>query len=145
VDRGHALGLGGAFFTTDGVNWQRLLDTAAMRGRPANCYFDWISVPADPALYLSFAGRSIVKISGFVRRVIGQPTAEQADRPQPATGNGGEEPADTRRLRIRTVDGRTGVTLPMPDDRMLITLDDGQSIIVETDRLQPQEDGSYVL
>jgi len=60
-----AVGLGGAFMTLDGATWQRLLDTGALRGRPSNCYFDWISQPSEPALYVSFAGRSIVKISGF--------------------------------------------------------------------------------
>ena len=63
--RRFAVGLGGAFMTRDAVNWERLLDTGALRGRPANCYFDWISQPSNPALYVSFAGRSIVKISGL--------------------------------------------------------------------------------
>ena len=63
--RRFAVGLGGAFITNDGVNWERLLDTEALRGRPANCYFDNASDPKEPALYVSFAGRSIVKISGF--------------------------------------------------------------------------------
>ena len=38
--RRFAVGIGGAFMTRDGVNWERLLDTGAMRGRPSNCYFD---------------------------------------------------------------------------------------------------------
>ncbi len=38
--RRFAVGLAGAFMTTDGANWQRLLDTGAMRGLPTNCYFD---------------------------------------------------------------------------------------------------------
>ncbi len=61
-----AVGLGGAFMTLDGVNWLRILDTGALRGRPSNCYYDWITVPFDPTLYVGFAGRSIVKISGLV-------------------------------------------------------------------------------
>ena len=61
-----AVGLAGAFRTRDGgVNWERLLDTGALRGRPSNCYFDRISDPVNPALYVSFAGRSIVKITGL--------------------------------------------------------------------------------
>jgi hypothetical protein len=60
--RRFAVGIGGAFMTRDGVNWERLLDTGAMRGRPSNGYFDAISVPSNPALYVGFAGRSIVKI-----------------------------------------------------------------------------------
>jgi hypothetical protein len=32
--RRFAVGLGGAFVTLDGTNWERLLDTGALRGRP---------------------------------------------------------------------------------------------------------------
>ena len=62
--RRFAVGLGGAFMTRDAVDWERLLDTNALCGRPANCFFDAISQPRDPALYVSFAGRSIVAIGG---------------------------------------------------------------------------------
>jgi hypothetical protein len=62
-ERRFAVGLAGAFMTNDGVNWVRLLDTTALRGRPASCYFDWISNPSIPALYVAFAGRSLVRIS----------------------------------------------------------------------------------
>jgi PASTA domain len=58
-----AIGEGGAFLTVDGVTWTRLLDTGGLPGRPVNCYYDWISDPANPALYVAFAGRSLVKIS----------------------------------------------------------------------------------
>ena len=58
-----AVGEGGAFFTNDGVNWNRLLDTGALPGRPTNCYYDWVSNPCRRALYVAFAGRSLVKIS----------------------------------------------------------------------------------
>jgi hypothetical protein len=63
--RRFAVGLGGAIMTRDGVNWERLLDTGALRGRPSNCYFDSVTQPENPALYVSFAGRSIVKIDGL--------------------------------------------------------------------------------
>ncbi|MGB6109550.1 MAG: hypothetical protein WBG35_00405, partial [Acidobacteriaceae bacterium] len=65
-----AVGEGGAFLTIDGVNWTQLLHTGAMAGRPANCYFDSISTPSDPALYVSFAGRSVVKISDLPLSVL---------------------------------------------------------------------------
>jgi hypothetical protein len=58
-----AVGLAGAFVTNDGATWTRLLDTEAMRGRPANCYYDWISTPSLPTLYVSFAGRGVVRLS----------------------------------------------------------------------------------
>jgi hypothetical protein len=58
-----AVGFAGAFHTADGSNWVRLLDTAALSGRPVNCYFDSISKPAEPALYVAFDGRSVVKVT----------------------------------------------------------------------------------
>jgi hypothetical protein len=50
-----AVGQGGAFYTIDGVNWTCLLHTGALTGRPAHCYFDWISDPYSPTLYVAFA------------------------------------------------------------------------------------------
>ena len=57
-----AVGVGGAFFTNDGVNWNRLLDTAAQAGRPLNCYYDSVSDPCERSLYVARDGRSLVKI-----------------------------------------------------------------------------------
>ena len=65
-----AVGEGGVFLTIDGVTWTRLLHTGAMAGRPTNCYFDWVSDPFDPALYVGFAGRSIVKITDMPLTII---------------------------------------------------------------------------
>jgi hypothetical protein len=65
-----AVGEGGVFLTIDGVNWTRLLHTSAMAGRPTNCCFDWVSDPFDPALYVGFAGRSIVKITDMLLTII---------------------------------------------------------------------------
>lgn len=58
-----AVGLGGAVGTVDGVTWTQLLNTEAIPGRPANCVYDGIANPDDPALYVAFAGRSLVKIT----------------------------------------------------------------------------------
>ncbi len=58
-----AVGEGGVFYTNDGVNWIRLLHAGAIAGRSANCYYDWITNPDDPALYVAFAGRSLVRIN----------------------------------------------------------------------------------
>ena len=58
-----AVGLGGAFGTVDGATWTRLLHTGALPGQPVNCVFDPITNPNDPALYVAFAGRSLVKIT----------------------------------------------------------------------------------
>ena len=60
-----AVGEGGVCYTFDGENWTQLLHAGALTGRPANCYFDWISDAASPTLYVSFAGRSLVKITNI--------------------------------------------------------------------------------
>jgi hypothetical protein len=52
------------------VNWTRLLRTGALAGRPANCYFDGISNLGDPALYVAFAGRSLVKITDLPQNIF---------------------------------------------------------------------------
>jgi len=122
AQRRFAVGLGGAFWTFDGVNWHRLLDTGALRGRPSNCYFDWISNPSDPALYVSFAGRGIVKITAFANIIL---------RPQ--------------RQNIKAVESHAGSTQAMPDNRVLLTLDDGRSFVIDAERLDPQPDGTYVV
>ena len=57
-----AIGQAGAFTTTDGVNWSRLLDTGALACRPMNCYYDWIGTPGG-ALYVSMSVRGLLKIS----------------------------------------------------------------------------------
>ena len=33
----------------------------------------------------------------------------------------------------------------MPDDRVLVTLDDGRSYVIDAERLEPQHDGTYLL
>jgi hypothetical protein len=64
-----AVGKGGAFMTIDGVNWTRLLHTAALPGRPSSCYIDSLS-QGTAALYVAFAGRSLVKIPDLLLTVI---------------------------------------------------------------------------
>ena len=38
--------------------------------------------------------------------------------------------------RVRTVDGQTGTAQAMPDNRVLVTLDDGRAVVVEEDQLE---------
>ncbi|MBN8712722.1 MAG: VCBS repeat-containing protein [Xanthomonadales bacterium] len=123
--RRFAVGAAGAFTTTDGVTWQRVLDTGAMRGLPTNCYFDQWSTPSNPSLYVGFAGRGIVKISGIepgggvILRAATLPTKTEAG------------PLDRPTTRVRTADGRLGTAEIAPDDRYFITLDDGQSVVAD--------------
>ncbi|GAB3061635.1 VCBS repeat-containing protein [Micromonospora schwarzwaldensis] len=129
--RRFAVGLAGAFTTADGQHWTRLLDTGALRGRPANCYYDPISNPADPALYVSFAGRSIVRISGFAATGVaaaGTTPARFADAsPEP------------RRTPVRTPDGRVGTAQARPDGRAAVTFDDGRTAVVDAADLTPPD------
>jgi len=60
-----AVGTGGAFYTIDGTNWSRLLHSGAFPCSPINCFYDSITSPSDPALYVGTAGRGVVKIDGF--------------------------------------------------------------------------------
>jgi hypothetical protein len=57
-----AVGIGGVFFTNDGVNWNRVMDTAALAGRPSNCYYDFVSNPCERSVYVGLSGRSVVRI-----------------------------------------------------------------------------------
>ena len=61
-----AIGQGGVCYTTDGTTWTRLLHSGASPSRPSTCYYDWITNPADPALYVSCAGRGLLKIDQFL-------------------------------------------------------------------------------
>jgi hypothetical protein len=124
-ERRFAVGVAGAFMTTDGRTWQRLLDTGAMRGLPTNCYFDWSSIPSDPSLYVGFAGRGIVRISdlGLGGGVILRPSEPVADTEPP--------PLDRPTTRVRTADGQLGTAEAAPDERLFIALDDGRSVVVD--------------
>ena len=128
--------------TTDGVNWTKLLDTGAIRGRPANCYFDWISQPSDPALYVSFAGRSIVRVRGFAPQAARESASSRAVA---APERRAVRPPAAQQSRIRTRDGGVGTTQAMPDERVLVTFDDGRTLVVDADQLQPQADGTYLV
>ena len=128
-NRRFAVGLAGAFMTSDGATWQRVLDTGAMRGLPTNCFFDQWSVPSDPSLYVGFAGRGIVKISDLG---LGGGVILLAPTPAAETEPG---PLERPSIRVRIADGREGVAEIGPDNHYSITLDDGQSIVVDTEEV----------
>jgi hypothetical protein len=125
--RRFAVGTAGAFMTTDGVNWQRLLDTGAMRGLPTNCFFDQWSSPSDPSLYVGFAGRGVVKISdlGLGGGVILSTAALATEVELGAI--------ERKTSRVRLADGRLGTAEAGPDERVLVTLDDGEFVTVGVD------------
>jgi hypothetical protein len=124
--RRFAVGLAGAFMTTDGVNWERLLDTGAMRGLPTNCFFDQFSVPSDPSLYVGFAGRGIVKIRLSDDVIL----LTEPPEPEPEPG-----PLERWTTRVRVADGREGTAEVAPDERLFVTFDDGSKIAVHEDEV----------
>ncbi len=66
-----AIGEGGVFYTDDAVNWHRLLDTGAIPGRPMNIYYDCVSESGHGSLYVSFAGRGLLKIGPVPTQHLG--------------------------------------------------------------------------
>lgn len=44
---------------------------------------------------------------------------------------------------VRTIETHAGRTQAMPDDRVMLTLDDGRSYVIDAKRLARQPDGSY--
>jgi hypothetical protein len=47
------------------------------------------------------------------------------------------------RIAETRISTRTGGTQAMPDNRVLLTLDDGRSFLIDGERLTPQSDGTY--
>jgi uncharacterized repeat protein (TIGR01451 family) len=57
-----AVGNAGVFVTANGKDWKRLLSTTALPGYPAAAYFDRISDPSNPVLYVAVNGRGIISL-----------------------------------------------------------------------------------
>ena len=49
----------------------------------------------------------------------------------------------TFRIAETRLSTRTGTTRAMPDDRIMLTLDDGRSFLVAGERMRPRPDGTY--
>jgi hypothetical protein len=60
-----AFGSAGVMCTVDGIQWQTLLNAIALGGCPESGFFDGITDPLDRTLYVSFEGRSILRITGI--------------------------------------------------------------------------------
>jgi hypothetical protein len=61
---------------------------------------------------------------------------------QGADGMATERP---QRQNIKAIESHAGSTQAMPDNRVLLTLDDGRSLVIDAERLDPQADGTYVV
>jgi hypothetical protein len=51
----------------------------------------------------------------------------------------------TARFNVTAIDKHLGHTTALPDDRVLVTLADGRSFIVDGERLTPAGDGTYIV
>jgi hypothetical protein len=92
---------------------------------------------------VSFAGRSIVKITGFATGVILSATPSvPASAPALASASVASTAPPTP---VRTTDGRVGTAEALPDDRLLVTFEDGHTLVVEADQLRPHPDGGYLI
>ena len=49
----------------------------------------------------------------------------------------------TARQNIKTIETHGATSQAMPDDRVLLTLDDGRSFVIDAERLNPHSDGTY--
>ena len=65
-----AVGQGGAFMTTDGSSSTRLLPHRSISRTADELFLRSVSNSADPAVYVAFAGRSVVKISELPLNII---------------------------------------------------------------------------
>ncbi len=57
--------MAGVFYTGDGTNWFRLVDTRALPSRPVAAFFNSITDPNDRSLYIAFLGRGIMRCSAI--------------------------------------------------------------------------------
>jgi len=49
----------------------------------------------------------------------------------------------SQRLTFKTIETHGATAQAMPDDRVLLTLDDGRSVVIDGERLNLQDDGTY--
>ena len=76
-----AAGLAGVFYSDDGTNWSRLVETRALPSRPIGLYFDPITDPNNRSLYIAFLGRGVMRCSP----IPGQPpTPTPSPTPAPS-------------------------------------------------------------
>lgn len=58
-----AFGSAGVTCTTDGTQWNTLLNSIALPGLPESGFFDRLSDPANRSLYVTIQGRSVLRLS----------------------------------------------------------------------------------
>jgi len=99
-----AVGMAGVFYSGDGVNWFRLLDTRALPSRPRAAWFDRYTDPDNRSLYIALDGRSIMRC---------QPIPAVAPSPLP-TATPSATPTATPSPTRTTPPTPTATTTPAP-------------------------------
>jgi hypothetical protein len=57
-----ALGAAGVMHTIDGVDWRVVYNAIALPGLPESAFYDGITTPREPKLYVSVEGRGVLRI-----------------------------------------------------------------------------------
>ncbi|MDQ2824361.1 MAG: hypothetical protein M3R29_02830 [Verrucomicrobiota bacterium] len=70
-----AFGNAGVFCTVNGFEWETVLNSIALPGRPESGFFDPLSDPWDRALYVTLEGRSVLRLSPIPSPDIFQPSS----------------------------------------------------------------------
>ena len=57
-----ALGAAGVMRTTDGIDWRVVYNAIALPGLPESAYYDGVSNPLEPKLYVAVEGRGVLRL-----------------------------------------------------------------------------------
>jgi hypothetical protein len=60
--RRFALGGAGVMMTDNGVDWQCLVNSIALPSLPQSAFYDGVSDPSNPSLYVMADGRSVMRL-----------------------------------------------------------------------------------
>jgi photosystem II stability/assembly factor-like uncharacterized protein len=74
-----ALGAAGVMRTGDSIDWHVVYNAIALPGLPESAFFDGISNPRDPKLYVVVEGRGVLRVSGLPAPTVFQPGGELLD------------------------------------------------------------------
>jgi len=58
---------------------------------------------------------------------------------------GAQRQQNSQQRIVKSIETHAGSTQALPDNRVLLTLDDGRSFVIDAERLNPQSDGTYAV
>ena len=74
-----ALGAAGVMRTGDSIDWRVVYNAIALPGLPVSAFFDGISNPRDPKLYVVVEGRGVLRLSDLPAPPPFEPGGELLD------------------------------------------------------------------